>query len=200
METPVNNINALAPDDRLFFKRVDEQLKHPKAPKGVNTISERSQKKVRIFLVDDDPLFLKGLELSISGNIGPLIIDTFQSGEECLQHMKMRPSIVVLDYFLNPNNVNALNGLKVLKEIKQLYPKTKVIMLSAQDSLDIAIDCIDNGAYDYISKSHSSLIRINNIIKNIVGDIRVTSGFFEALELILLVIVFALIAGFIVSH
>src|SRR4051812_43452118 len=117
METRVKNTDTLAADDRLFFKRVDEQLNHkPKAEIKTDVISQRSKKKIRVFLVDDDPLYLKGLELSLSGNMGFLTIDAFQSGEECLQHMKLRPSIVILDYYLNPRNINALNGLNVLKK------------------------------------------------------------------------------------
>ena len=201
METLVNNSDSLAANGRMFFKHVDKQLTHEqKTPKGVRKLFEKPNKGIEIFLVDDDPLYLKGLELYISGNIGSLLINSFETGEECLQHMKLKPSIVVLDYFLNSKNPKASNGLNVLKQIKQFHPKTKVIMLSSQDSLNIAIDCIENGAYDYISKSHSSFIRINNIIKNITGDMEVTSGFFEILKYILLIILFLGVLALIISH
>jgi CheY-like chemotaxis protein len=201
MKTSANSSIPLAANDRMFFKHIPPQLKQvSKTPEGVEKISEVSRKKIRIFLVDDDPLFLKGLELSISAANGSAVINTFQTGEECLEQMKLKPSVVILDYFLNSKNTSASDGLDVLKKIKQLYPKTKVIMLSSQDSLNIAIDCIENGAYDYISKNHSSFVRINNIIKNIAGDVEVGSGFLAAVELIIIVIVFAVIVGFIMSQ
>ncbi len=153
----------------------------------------RVHKKVNVFIVDDDILYLKALQLSLSSNIDSVEIHSFQTGEDCLKQMKKKPTVVILDYYLNSKIANAMNGISILKQIKKLNPKTKVIMLSSQDSLNIAIDCMDNGAYDYISKTQTALLRINNIITNIVGDIEVTSLFFIICELVVLASVIAFI-------
>src|ERR1700746_4038802 len=127
METMVNNKGALTKGEKLDFRHEPFVVKQePKTPKEVNRFAER-QKKLRLFIVEDDPLYSKALELSISGNMGSISINSFETGEECLQHMKMKPAIVILDYYLNSKKPFAHDGLKVLKEIKHLYPKTKVI-------------------------------------------------------------------------
>lgn len=200
METHINNPIELTANSKMYLKKASSQLKEkPKSNKQISRIFDKSSKKIKIFLVDDDPFFIRGLELSISGYLGSLIIHSFQTGEECLNQMKQKPAIVILDYYLNSQNPNAWDGLTVLRHIKQFYPKTKVIMLSSQDSLTVAIDCINNGAYDYVTKSPSCLIRMNNIISNIVGEIELTPSFYQTFQFILLLIVFLALIGIIMS-
>ena len=50
-----------------------------------------------------------------------------------------------------------MDGLEVLKKIKETSEDSTVIMLSGQDKLQVALDSIKNGAYEYIAKSESSL-------------------------------------------
>lgn len=166
---------------------------------SLNWFSKESQKKIRVFLVDDDPMYLKALETSISSESDSLTINTFQTGEACLQNMKLKPSIVILDYYLNSEIPYAWDGMTILKHIKKISPRTKIIMVSSQDSLSVAIDCMEKGAHDYISKSKSSLIRVNGIIKNIVGNIEVNSAFYETYLFVILIIILVLIASFIKS-
>src|SRR5690606_4060164 len=59
------------------------------------------------------------------------------------------------------------NGVDILKEMKENYPETQVIMLSGQDKIDVAVDTMKYGAYDYVVKGESAFSRIGNIIKNI---------------------------------
>lgn len=203
METHVNPSAESIPvlDTKVSDNTISSKLKKVfNRNKQANSQNNLSNKKVRVFLVDDDPLFLKALELSITSNIGPITINTFQTGEACLQNMRLKPSIVILDYFLNSEVPYAWNGMNILQQIKKISPRTKVIMLSSQDSLNIAIDCMEKGAYDYVSKSRSSLIRINNLLKNILGNINVNSTFFDAVHFILLIIILVLIASLITSY
>ena len=73
-------------------------------------------------------------------------------------------------------------------------------MLSSQDSLNVAIDCMENGAYDYISKTQTALVRINNLIANIIGNLEVTSVFFKVCEYIILIVILAMIAYALLNH
>ncbi|MFL5764268.1 MAG: response regulator transcription factor [Bacteroidia bacterium] len=153
-----------------------------------------------IFLVDDDPLYLQALELAISSENGKAKIYTFQTASSCLNNLKLKPDVVILDYYLDSVYPNSKNGIEVLKEIRRMEPRTKVIMLSAQDSLNIAIDSMENGAYDYISKSQSSFIRVNNLLTNILGDKENSSLFFRVLQVIILIILLVLIAGALINQ
>lgn len=200
MELHKNILKSQTTQKKLFPDSILSRVKKTfKNLSGKDFFSNESQKKIRIFIVDDDPLFLKALELSITSNLGSTTINTFQTGEACLQNMKLKPAVVILDYYLNSEIPYAWDGMDILKQIKKINPKTKVIMLSSQDSLNVAIDCMEKGAYDYVSKSRASLIRINNILKNIVGNIEVNSTFYETCKFIVLIIILVLIASFIKS-
>ncbi len=90
--------------------------------------------------------------------------------------------------------------MAVLKKIKKASPKTKVIMLSAQDSLHIAIDCLENGAYDYISKTDTAYVRINNLITNIIGNIEVNSPLSKIFQYVFWIFILAIIVLVILNH
>lgn len=131
-----------------------------------------------MFLVDDDKMFLSSLKNILSQQFNSGIrFSTFTSGEECLQKMADNPDIVVLDYYLNDDqHPNAMDGLTVLKKIKEASEDSTVIMLSAQDKLQIAIDSIKEGAYEYVAKSESAFVRIQNVIKNVLANIKEVRG------------------------
>ena len=129
----------------------------------------KSKDKFSVFLVDDDPMFLASLQSSLDSEFKKeLDISVYTSGEECLKHINGKPDIIVLDYFLNDTyESKSMDGMEVLKEIKKNdYRDIMVIMLSGQDKLQIALDSIKNGAYEYVTKSESAFVRIKNIIKN----------------------------------
>lgn len=128
-----------------------------------------------VFLVDDDRMFLSSLKYDLNDKFkSDIHISTFTSGEDCLKKFQSgNADIVILDYYLNDDtHPDAMDGLELLKKIKSKSGDTTVIMLSAQDKLQIAIDSIKNGAYEYVAKSESTYVRMHNMIKNVVGNIR----------------------------
>jgi two-component system OmpR family response regulator len=122
---------------------------------------------VRLFLVDDDALFLKKLELEL-GSQGDFEISTFATGERCLEKIGDTPDVVILDYHLDGIEHNAMNGLDTLDKIKIANDSIPVIMLSSQDKIDIAISCMHHKAYDYVVKSETAVMRLNKIIASIL--------------------------------
>ena len=62
------------------------------------------------------------------------------------------PSVVTLDLGLPPDPANASEGLKTLKEILQLAPATKVIVVTGNDDRENAIEAVAMGAYDFYQK------------------------------------------------
>jgi DNA-binding NtrC family response regulator len=121
-----------------------------------------------IFLVDDDTSFLRLMENYIHKFFKRITIKTFSTGEECLNNLHQKPDIILLDYLLNSDYPNAMNGIKVLSNIKKAEPETTVIMFSAQDHIDVAVDTMKHGAFDYIVKNDKIFLRVQNAIKNIL--------------------------------
>lgn len=125
-----------------------------------------SASRLKIFLVDDDPLHNELLKSHLAKTL-KVELQTFQTGEEAVNAIRDKPDIVILDYFLNSKDQTAANGIQVLKTIKTQLPTCKVVMLSANDKLEIATQCLRNGAFDYIIKNETSNIRAENAIVNI---------------------------------
>ena len=125
-----------------------------------------------VFVVDDDKMFLTSLAHHIKGMfISSPNIKTFPTGEECLKNLHTKPNVVILDYFLNSQYPEAMNGVNVLKKIKEINPDTEVIMLSAQDKMEVAIDVMKHGAADYVIKNDNVFMGIQHGIMNVIHSI-----------------------------
>ncbi|MCD6019649.1 MAG: histidine kinase [Bacteroidetes bacterium] len=121
--------------------------------------------KINIFLVDDDALFLRTLELEFVERT-EFSIKTFATGELCIQNLELRPDVIILDYQLDGIEEGAMNGMQTLDKIKLFDESIPVIMLSSQDKIEVAVDCMHHKAFDYVVKSETAFMRLNKIISN----------------------------------
>lgn len=119
-----------------------------------------------IFLVDDEPIQNEMLKDYIAERF-LYNIKIYDNGEEALADMHLNPEIVVLDYHLNSHKSDAQNGVDILQKIKEAHPEVQVIMLSGQDSLQVAVDSMKYGAYDYIVKGETAFSRTENALNNV---------------------------------
>ncbi len=119
-----------------------------------------------IFLVDDEPIQNEMLKDYLNERF-VYEVKTFDNGEEMLQNMHLHPEIVVLDYHLSSQKPDAKNGVEILKVLKDKHPEVQVIMLSGQDKIDVAIDSMKYGAYDYVVKGETAFSRTENILNNV---------------------------------
>ena len=122
--------------------------------------------KIKLFLVDDDTVFLKLLEIEFKQH-ADFIIETFVTGELCLENISHNPDLIILDYYLDGIDKNAMNGIDTLDKIKAFNPDIPVVMLSSQDKIDVAINCMHHHAADYVVKSETAFMRLQSIITNI---------------------------------
>ncbi len=110
--------------------------------------------KPKAFIVDDDPVFVKLLENQLEqSNFTPY--ETYLSGEDCLANIKHKPRVVLLDFSLG-----GLNGLDVLRKIKEVSPKTEVVMLTGVEDDMVKQKCLDAGASTYIIKDPNGIERL----------------------------------------
>jgi DNA-binding NtrC family response regulator len=122
-----------------------------------------NNEKIKIFLVDDDLIYLKLLEIELREQ-GDFDIETYATGELCLANLSHSPDVIVLDYYLDGIEKTAMNGIETLDKIKAVNPEIAVILLSGQDSIDIAINCMHHKAFDYVVKSETAFLRLKKII------------------------------------
>jgi DNA-binding NtrC family response regulator len=115
-----------------------------------------------IFIVEDNSVYNKLIVNHLRSH--KLIrTESFLSGEECLKNIYRKPDIIIQDYLLD-----GINGIDVLRATKKKYPDTEFIFLSGQDNIEIAINSMKFGAYDYIVKDHHALIKLTDKINKIM--------------------------------
>ena len=89
-------------------------------------------------------------------------VESYLSGEDALSNMSKNPDIIIQDYLLE-----GMTGIEVLIKAKKTNPNVEFIFLSGQDSIDIAINSMKYGAYDYIVKDQMALQKMVNKINKI---------------------------------
>jgi DNA-binding NtrC family response regulator len=126
----------------------------------------KAEAKIKLFLVDDDAVFLKLLTIEFLQH-ADFEVETYATGELCLENLSNEPDIIILDYLLDGVVKDALNGIETLDKIKAYNPDIPVIMLSAQDKIEVAVNCMHHRAFDYIVKSETAFMRLQKTITTI---------------------------------
>jgi len=123
----------------------------------------------KLFVIDDDPIQVEMIQDYIKDRY-VFEVKSYGDGESAMSDIKSEhPEIIVLDYHLSSQNSNAKNGIEILKEIGKISPRTKVFMFSGKDDMEIAKECIQNGAFDFIVKGPSAFDKLERTI-NRLGD------------------------------
>jgi two-component system, OmpR family, response regulator len=125
-----------------------------------------NENKIKLFLVDDDAVFLKSLEIEFLIH-ADFEIETFATGELCIANLSKKPDVVILDFHLDGIDKSAMNGLLTLDKIKAFSADIPVIMLSSQDKIDVAVSCMHHQAFDYVVKSETAFVRLQKAIETI---------------------------------
>jgi DNA-binding NtrC family response regulator len=115
-----------------------------------------------IFVVEDDILYLNLINKELE-KMGYVDIKSYTTGKEAMHNLNTKPDVALLDYFLEKD----FTGMDILKALRKRFPDTQVIFLTASDDVNIAVDTMRNGAYDYIVKGDTAFIRIRHLLKKI---------------------------------
>ncbi len=102
--------------------------------------------KFSVLLVDDETDFLETMIKRLKKR--NLKVTGAGSGEEAIKILKEMPTdVVVLDV-----RMKGIDGIQTLKEIKKICPLVEVIMLTGHASLEVAVEGMEMGAFDYLMK------------------------------------------------
>ena len=123
--------------------------------------------KVKLFLVDDDAVSLKLMQIEFLQQT-EFEVETYPTGEACVAHLSHNPDLIILDYHLDGIEANAMNGMQTLDKIKAFHQNIPVVMLSSQDKIEVAVDCMHHKAADYVVKGETAFMRLKQITKNIL--------------------------------
>ena len=99
----------------------------------------------RLLVVDDEPLILEVLTEHFKSDYD---VETALNGADALGAiLRARPDVVMLDI-----NMPRMNGVQVLKDIKQIDDSIAVIMVTANEQVSMAAEALRNGAFGYVPK------------------------------------------------
>ncbi len=113
----------------------------------------------RILVIDDNEVLcdLLGAALSLQGHA----VVKFGSGEEAFRHLNGDFFHVALVDLVLPG----INGLEVMKKIKEHHPMTEVVMMTSHASLQSAVVAMRSGAYDYLVKPFEDMGIVMAVVK-----------------------------------
>ncbi|SPQ00382.1 Response regulator receiver protein [Candidatus Sulfobium mesophilum] len=100
----------------------------------------------KIMIIDDEKIVGDMAKLSLEQE--GYVVETFLSAEPALERLKEEKfDVVVTDL-----KMKGIDGMEVLRTVKRLYPKTKVIMITAFANLDSAIEALRGDVHDFFPK------------------------------------------------
>ncbi len=101
----------------------------------------------RVLLVDDDADMLGMLRRLVSRKCDCLV-ETAASGDKAwTQLTEWRPDVIITDV-----KMPGLNGLELLARVRELYPEISVIVMTGYGNVELAVQSLKDGAYDFIEK------------------------------------------------
>jgi DNA-binding NtrC family response regulator len=106
-------------------------------------------KKQLIIVVDDD-IPLNNMICTFLLKQGFSNVKGFYTGEDMLNEVSWQDNPIVVQDFDLPG----MNGLDIIKKVKGKHPKTEFIFLSGQSRIEVAVEAVKFGAYDYIVKDN----------------------------------------------
>jgi two-component system response regulator AtoC len=118
-----------------------------------------------ILIIDDEVVTLNNLKRALQKEGYEILLA--DSGETGLEVFKQnRPNLALVDLMLP-----GIDGIEVLKQIKNTEPKTVVIMITAYEIIEKAIEAMKMGAYDYLMKP----FKINELRSSIARALELQS-------------------------
>jgi len=121
--------------------------------------------RFKILVIDDEPILRESLKAALETSGYEVL--TAKSGEEGLElFQRENPDLVLLDHWLP-----GMNGDEVLRKIKGEDPETPVIIMTAQGSIELAVNSMKMGAFDFLVKPFE-LDQIEALIKKGLERIR----------------------------
>ena len=119
----------------------------------------------RIIIVDDHPIFLKGLAEVIQEDQKNCVVDLAHDGQEAIQLVKiMRPHLVILDL-----EMPGMNGLELSRQLEANFPEIKKVMLTMHNNptaLDLAME---SNVMGYVLKENA-VTEIRSCIEAVFDD------------------------------
>lgn len=121
-----------------------------------------------IFIVEDSQMERSMLKDHL-GKFATLQISEYSTGNACIKDLITgsvdEPDLIVMDFFLDSSFGPSKDGMESLSKIKEVCPKTEVIMFTSVDNPKIIDLCKQKGALDYVVKGKEGFKSLELVLK-----------------------------------
>ncbi len=118
----------------------------------------------KLLVADDEKIVTDSVKYIIRHNFNNVEVQIAKSGREAIEKADLfRPDFILMDI-----KMPGINGIAAIKEIKDRYPSTYFIVISAYEQFDFAKEAVNLGVFEYILKPLNKDILINCISKLII--------------------------------
>ncbi len=124
---------------------------------------------MKITLIDDDAMMRTMLEDFLKDKYPDAEVSSWPNGEEAMQHISGVPDLVILDYTLDAEKRDSLNGIEIFKLLRSRFSDVPVVFISGQEASRVAASTMMHGAHDYIIKNENVFMRLEETLKSIFG-------------------------------
>ena len=119
--------------------------------------------QLNIFIIEDNKMFALMLKNELikfleSQNYH---IHTFNRAEESESYLKLMPDLVLIDYHLDGNDQNAMDGLSAIEMIRKISPDTDFVMITNDLETELFLKAKQLNIYDYLTKSTNVPFKLN---------------------------------------
>jgi response regulator of citrate/malate metabolism len=133
-----------------------------------NILKPKTPRTGIVFIVEDNTSYARMLDFYLRSHFPSIRqITSFPVGETCLMELDQNPDLIIIDYFLDSKYHDAQTGLETIKEIRKRKPAMNIIVLSAQDDLQVVIDCVKTYHCSYVKKDDDAFKRIGDIMEEL---------------------------------
>jgi len=111
-------------------------------------MNKQQQPVPKILIVDDEPDLLSGLKRSFAKRLPDTNVLTATGGNEALDMLEREEiALILMDIMMGD-----MNGLEVLDRIHSMDPELTIIMMTGYGTIELAVDAIRRGAWDFVTK------------------------------------------------
>lgn len=125
----------------------------------------KQEKTIKVLVVDDHEMVRRGLISYLESEPDIQVIGEAANGQEAIEICrKIQPDVILMDLLMEK-----MGGIEATKEIKQLSPNIKIIILTSFIDEDLTLPALEAGALSYLLKT-SKAAEISNAIRRAVQE------------------------------
>ena len=125
----------------------------------------KSKGKGLIFIVEDNAAYAKVLGIFLADEFPEAKIKIYPVGEVCIDNLHHNPDAIIIDYELNSKYYDAADGLEIVREIRSKKPEVNIILLSAQENVQVAVAAIEETKSHYVPKGGDAFQKVAALLK-----------------------------------